>query len=86
MAGMSSGEGEAWEFPEDWEYSGGVPERLLRIKAKCPYCGHTFEIEMGESWYNMGISITCPKCGKQFSVSMYGEVLGEVKRSGKSSK
>lgn len=48
-----SGEGEEWQFPEDWEYSGGVPERLLKIRAKCPYCGHVFEVEMGESWYNM---------------------------------
>ncbi len=78
-----SGEGEEWQFPEDWEYSGGVPERLLKIRVKCPYCGYVFETEMGESWYNMGISITCPKCGKQFSISMYGEVIGEVKKTAK---
>ncbi len=38
---------------------------------------------MGESWYNMGISIACPKCGRQFSISMYGEVVGEVKKTAK---
>ncbi len=71
---------ESWEFPEDWEYAGGTLERLLRVKAKCPNCGHTFELEIGESWYEMGFSITCPKCGYQFPVNMYGEVVGEVKK------
>ena len=72
---MSSGSN--WEMPEDYEYSGGEPERVLKIRAKCPHCGHVFEVEMGESWYNMGISITCPKCNNSFSVSSYGEVIGE---------
>ncbi len=70
---------EGWELPEGWEYSGGVPERILKIRVKCPYCGHVFEVEMAESWYTMGISIACPKCGREFSVSQYGEVVGEVK-------
>ncbi len=83
LTSMSGEGGEEWQFPEDWDYSGGMPERMLRVKAKCPYCGYTFETEIGESWYNMGISITCPKCGKQFSISMYGEVVGEAKKGTK---
>ncbi|ABW02671.1 hypothetical protein [Caldivirga maquilingensis] len=70
---------EGWQLPEDWEYSGGVPERILKLRAKCPYCGHVFELELAESWYNIGMSVACPKCGKEFSVSQYSEVLGEVK-------
>lgn len=73
-------EGEEWEFPEDWEYAGGTPERLLKVKAECPNCRHKFEVEIGESWYNMGFSISCPKCGNQFPINMYGEVVGEVKK------
>jgi predicted RNA-binding Zn-ribbon protein involved in translation (DUF1610 family) len=74
-----SGE-ETWEFPEDWEYAGGTPERLLKVRVKCPSCGATFEIEIGESWYSMGFTIACQKCGHQFPVNMYGEVIGEVKK------
>ncbi|MCI4464606.1 MAG: hypothetical protein JHC22_02295 [Thermoproteus sp.] len=72
-------EGEEWNFPEDWEYAGGMPERTLKVKAKCPKCGHVFEVEIGESWYNMGFSIACPKCGYQFPINMYGQIVGEVK-------
>jgi len=38
-----------------------------------------FEVEIGESWYNMGFSIACPKCGYQFPINMYGQIVGEVK-------
>lgn len=72
--------GEEWEFPEDWEYAGGTPERTLKVKAKCPSCGNAFEMDIGESWYNMGFSISCPKCGYSFPINEYGEVIGEVKR------
>ena len=65
------------EFPEDWEYAGGELERLVIVRAKCPSCGHVFEFEIGESWYNMGFSVTCPKCGAQFPVNRHGQIVGE---------
>ncbi|MCI4446583.1 MAG: hypothetical protein JHC20_01495 [Pyrobaculum sp.] len=68
----------AQEFPEDWEYSGGELEKTLKVRVTCPYCKHKFEVEIGESWYNIGFSINCPKCGRSFPVNMYGEVIGVV--------
>ncbi len=78
----SCGEEES-EFPEEWEYSGGTPERLLKVRAQCPACSHVFEIEIGESWYSMGFSVSCLKCGHQFPINEYGQILGEVKKKSK---
>lgn len=71
---------EEWEFPEDWEYAGGTPEKLLKVKATCPSCGYSFELEIGQSWYDMGFTISCPKCGYSFPVNLHGQILGEVPR------
>jgi DNA-directed RNA polymerase subunit RPC12/RpoP len=68
----------AQEFPEDWEYSGGELEKTLKVRVTCPYCKHKFEVEIGESWYNIGFSINCPKCGRSFPINMYGEIIGVV--------
>lgn len=62
----------------EWYYegwSGGVPERILKVKVKCPYCGHSEEIEIAESWYTMNMSIACSKCGQMFPVKDYGQIV-----------
>ncbi len=45
-----SGEGEEWQFPEDWEYSGGVPERLLKIRLSA----HTAVMCLRLRWVSPG--------------------------------
>ncbi|RLE57394.1 MAG: hypothetical protein DRJ40_03555 [Thermoprotei archaeon] len=76
---MSTGsEGEEWYFYEEW--SGGVPEKILRLLVTCPYCGHKEEVELAESWYTMNMSVTCSKCGASFPVKDYSQILPPKKK------
>ncbi len=58
------------------DYSGGVPERMLKLRIKCPNCGHVFVEELPESWYTMNMTIYCPKCGGSFNVKDHSTIIG----------